>query len=102
MIFVSEVSKFIDQVIGESVMKNRKHEVKFTVSLDEIDNRKLELIAKSLGLKKVPFVRELIRAGIIEAIQKLELNKSDEFKDFLFNDKSVDEFPISFLEEDKE
>ena len=102
MIFVSEVSKFIDHVIGESVMKNKKHEVKFTVSLDEIDNRKLELIAKSLGLKKVPFVRELIRAGIIEAIQKLELNKSDEFKDFLFNDKSVDEFPILFLEEDKE
>lgn len=99
---MSEVSKFIDHVIGESVMKNKKHEVKFTVSLDEIDNRKLELIAKSLGLKKVPFVRELIRAGIIEAIQKLELNKSDEFKDFLFNDKSVDEFPILFLEEDKE
>lgn len=99
---MSEVSKFIDHVIGESVMKNRKHEVKFTVSLDEIDNRKLELIAKSLGLKKVPFVRELIRAGIIEAIQKLELNKSDEFKDFVFNNKSVDEFPISFLEEDKE
>ncbi|MFB5284882.1 hypothetical protein [Peribacillus sp. Hz7] len=99
---MSEVSKFIDHVIGESVTKNRKHEVKFTVSLDETDNRKLELIAKSLGLKKVPFVRELIRAGIIEAIQKLELNKSDEFKDFLFNDKSVDEFPISFLEEDKE
>jgi hypothetical protein len=99
---MSEVSKYIDHVIGESVMKNKKHEVKFTVSIDEIDNRKLELIAKSLGLKKVPFVRELIRAGITEAIQKLELNKSAEFEEFLFNDKSVDEFTLSFLEEAEE
>ncbi|NWQ44685.1 hypothetical protein MLOOGBEN_28830 [Bacillus sp. EB106-08-02-XG196] len=99
---MGEVSKFIDYVIGESIMKNKKNEVKFTVSLDEIDNQKLELIAKSLGLKKVPFVRELIRAGITEAIQKLELNTSEEFKEFLFNDKSVDEFPVSFLEEVEE
>lgn len=99
---MSEVSKFIDHVIGESFMKNKKHEVKFTVSLDEIDNRKLELIAKSIGMKKVPFVRELIRAGISEAIQKLELNNSEEFKEFLFSDKPVDEFPVSFLEEAEE
>jgi hypothetical protein len=102
VIFLSEVSKLIQHIIAEDALKKNMTEVKFSVSLDETHNRMLELTAKSLGMKKVPFARALIIAGLKEAMKELDLMNNDEFKEYLFSDKPTSKFTFTFLENQNE
>jgi hypothetical protein len=99
---MSEVSKLIQQIIADDALKKRMSDVKFSVSLDKTNNRMLELVAKSLNMKKVPFARDLIIAGLAEAIKELDLFSHEEFKEFLFSDKPVSEFTFTILESEDE
>lgn len=95
---MNEVSKLIQHILAEDALKKNSSEVKFSVSLDETHNRMLELTAKSLGMKKVPFARDLIIAALRDAMEELGLMEHDEFRDYLFSNLPTSEFNFSVLE----
>lgn len=63
---MSRVKEFLKEREEQEFMANAEQVVRFSVTLSEKDNRRLEYIASKADLKRAEFARELILLGLGE------------------------------------
>jgi predicted DNA-binding protein len=70
------IAQYIDEIIASKEMSEIEEadKIRFSVNIDNIDNRRLEFIVKKLEVKKTAFVREIVKLAINEAEKKLGLS----------------------------
>lgn len=70
---MSRVKQFLKEREEQEFMANAEQVVRFSVTLSEKDNRRLEYIASKADLKRAEFARELILLGLGECEEHYDL-----------------------------
>ncbi len=75
---MDSIKKYLKNIQKEEVVSK----VKFSVVLDDIENARLEYIAKHLNLSRAGLAHDLIMLGVEEIERQLELDPDDTNSDY--------------------
>lgn len=88
----NNVEEFIDTLVGlrELAEFTEKKNVKVTVSLDELENARIEKVCKELGQKRATFMAGATMEVVLMAENKLGLNEDENYYNNLLNELGYD------------
>lgn len=80
----SKVAEFFETMVMEKEMEVAKsqHEVRFSVTISDIDDFRLRYIANELNMSRAGLAADIIRAAIVDAEAALGLNILDDTSEY--------------------